>query len=515
MNSRFRFTVLIAAVVLLAGCASIDFDYPRTESFALTETSETYLGQHLTDVVASKPEGQSGFYPLANGIDALAARLLFIERAEKSIDVQYYLIKSDLVGNTFIHGLLRAADRGVRVRLLLDDIMTAGYDAGMAALDAHPNIEIRVFNPFNRGSAGRTLGALGSFSRINRRMHNKSVAVDNQVTIIGGRNIANQYFGAEEKKKYGDLDVAGIGPVVNDVSAMFDSYWNHENAIPVLGVVAPLVDPDAELQRVRAALDMAYQEIRDSKYAQAVERVYYEYVDTDDSIFEWAPYELVYDSPDKSIKSEADEAASITTPLRESLFTAEDELLIISPYFVPRKTGIEAIAALEEQGIDVTIITNSLAANNQFAVHAGYAPSRKPLLRSGARIFEVRPDANVAGSEFVAVSGATATLHTKAFVVDRKSVFIGSFNFDPRSANLNTELGVIIHDPKLAQLFADEIVAAYPIETYEVYLNDKEKLRWRSFRTGQEVIYDKEPETTWGQRFAVGVVRILPVRGQL
>ena len=515
MNTGIRATTLIILLALSGGCASIDFDYPRTESHAFSETSDTYLGQHLTDLVASKPADQSGFYPLPDGVDALAARLLFIERAEKSVDVQYYLIKSDLVGNSFIHVLVRAADRGVRVRLLLDDIVTAGYDTGLAALDSHPNIQVRVYNPFNRGAAGRTLGALGSFSRINRRMHNKSVTVDNQVTIIGGRNMANYYFGAEKNKKYGDLDVVGIGPVVNDVSAMFDTYWNHELAIPVLGVVEPLADPDAEMQRVRETLDLTTQEVRESKYAKAVENSYYEYVHTDETIFEWAPYDLVYDSPDKSIKSEAAEAASIVTSLRESLGSADSEVLIISPYFVPRKKGIESLLELRKKGIEVTVITNSLAANNQFAVHAGYGPSRKPLLQGGVKLYEVRPDADVAGSEFVATSGATATLHTKAFIVDRKSVFIGSFNFDPRSANLNTELGVIIHDPKLAELFTQEIVAAYPIETYEVFLNEKGKLRWRSYRSGTEVVYEKEPETTWGQRFAVGFVRILPVRGQL
>ena len=163
----------------------------------------------------------------------------------------------------------------------------------------------------------------------------------------------------------------------------------------------------------------------------------------------------------------------------------------------------------------MTVLTNSLAANNQFTVHAGYGPSRKSLLKNGIKLYEVRPDAQVSGAEFVAYSGATTTLHTKAFVVDRKSVFIGSFNFDPRSININTELGVIIHDPKLAQSFVESIHSRLPTETYEVFLNEKEQLRWRTYNDGQEVIFDKEPETTWGDRFKVGFVRILPIRGQL
>jgi putative cardiolipin synthase len=515
MNSANRTIILAVIVALLAGCASVNFDYPKSESHTIPDTGDTYLGVQVSDIVLDKPAGQSGFYPLADGVDAFAARLLIIDRAEVSIDVQYYLISTDLIGNTFVHALLRAADRGVRVRLLLDDIVTSGYDAGMAALDSHPNFQMRVFNPFNRGAAGRTLGALGSFSRINRRMHNKSVTIDNQITIIGGRNMSNHYFGAAETKKYGDLDVMGIGPVVNDVSMMFDSYWNHYAALPVQAVAKPLEDPTAELARVRAALDLADDEIVNSIYAKVVEERYYGYLHSDDSIFEWAPYELVYDSADKIDKSKAKDAESITTPLLESLKNAESEVIIISPYFVPRKSGIEGFSALQKSGVDVTILTNSLAANNQFAVHAGYGPSRKPLLKNGIKLYEVRPDAHVSGAEFVAYSGATTTLHTKAFVVDRKSVFIGSFNFDPRSININTELGVIIHSPKLAQFFVESIESKLETETYEVFLNQKEQLRWRTYNDGQEVIFDKEPETTWGDRFKVGFVRILPIRGQL
>ena len=505
----------VLATLVLAGCTSIDFDYPKTESFVDRDTGDTYLGVHLADVVADQPENYSGFYPLPDGIDALAARLLLIERAERTIDIQYYLIKTDLVGNAFVYALLRAADRGVRVRLLLDDIMTSGYDVGMEALDSHPNLQVRVFNPFNRGAAGRSLGALGSFSRINRRMHNKSVTVDNQLTIIGGRNMANYYFGAEEEKKYGDLDVIGVGPIVDEVSGMFDEYWNHHSALPVQAVAKPLDDPTAELERVRGALEQANADIADSKYAKVVEERLYEYVHNDDSIFDWAPYDFVYDSPDKIEKSKADSAPSITTGLAESLRSAEEEVIIISPYFVPRKSGVETISAVQQRGIDVTIITNSLAANNQFAVHAGYAPSRKPLLENGVKLYEMRPDADISGAEFIAYSGAKATLHTKAFVVDRKSVFIGSFNFDPRSININTEMGVIIHDPDLAVLFANGIQNVLPNETYEVFLNEDGKVRWRSFRSGEEEIYEKEPETTWGDRFKVGFVRILPIRSQL
>jgi putative cardiolipin synthase len=253
-----------------------------------------------------------------------------------------------------------------------------------------------------------------------------------------------------------------------------------------------------------------------TKYAAAVKDQVLEYVETDNSVFTWAPYTMTVDSPDKNIKSKAATADSIVTPLRESLLAAEKEVWIVSPYFVPRKTGVEVLSELQKRGVNVTIITNSLAANNQASVHGGYAPSRKPLLEAGVKIFEVRADADVSGSEFMAASGAKATLHTKAFVVDRREAFIGSFNFDPRSANINTELGVIIRSPKIAEQLTALIETNTAAQTFEVFLNEKGKLRWRGADDdGQEVILDKEPQTTWGQRFAAGFYRMLPIRGQL
>lgn len=502
----------VAALLMLlaAGCATIDYDYPRQEAYFLPNTSDTYFGKLIEPVVAQQPPDQSGFYPMNDGVDALTARLLLTQKAETSIDVQYYLIKNDIIGRVFIYSLLQAADRGVRVRLLVDDMFTSGYDIGLAALHSHPNFEIRIFNPFHRGAAGRARSALTGFGRINRRMHNKSFTADNQITIIGGRNIADEYFGVREDAKFGDLDVMGIGPVVQDVSNMFDTYWNHETALPVPAFVQEPEDPEAALNELRERLANAMDDIRESKYAQAVRTKYLEYLQPGKRPFEWAPYELVVDSPDKGVKAKAEEAASITTPLIDSIRAAERELIIVSPYFVPLKSGVEGLVGLEERGIEVTVITNSLAANNQFTVHGGYAPSRKPLLEAGVEIYEVRPDADVAGTEFIDASGAKSTLHTKAFIVDDKEVFIGSFNFDPRSANLNTELGVIIRDPELALIYTVLVEDALPKQTFEAFLNEDGKLRWRGYEDGEEIIYDKEPETTWGERTKAWFARIIP-----
>lgn len=515
MTRHWKVAAVGALLFLLGGCASIDFDYPRTESTVVTGTDATFYGQKFVDLVDSKPDDQSGFYPLSDGIDALAARLLMASQAERSIDLQYYLIKSDASSKALIDELLKAADRGVRVRFLLDDVFTGGYDAAMAALDSHPNFEIRIFNPFYRGAAGRVVSGMTNFGRINRRMHNKSFTVDNQITVIGGRNIADEYFGAREDAKFSDLDVIGIGPVVSDVSTMFDLYWNHETALPIAAFAKMPDDPAAELLRVRADLDIARSELINTKYANAVREHVIEFVHSDNGAYYWAPYELVYDSPDKGIRKKAAESSSIVTPLVESLSSAKEQVVVLSPYFVPRKSGVEGFTALQKSGVDVTIVTNSLAANNQFSVHGGYAPSRKPLLENGIKIYEVRSDADVAGAELIGYSGAKATLHTKAFLVDEREVFIGSFNFDPRSANINTESGVIIRSPKLAGFFAQGIEDALPQQTFELFLNERNKLRWRGRRDGKEELFDKEPQTTWGQRFAAGFMRFLPIRGQL
>ena len=240
--------LLIALVTLTSACATPSFDAPKTESRAFTDTGDTRMGVASKRLTARHP-GKSAFLLQSDGIDALATRVLLSDSAERSIDAQYYLISNDVTSYLFLDALLSAADRGIRVRLLLDDILTSGYDRGMAALDAHPNVEIRLFNPFIRRN-WRILDGLTQFKRVNRRMHNKSFTVDNQITIIGGRNIGAEYFAAREDMNFGDLDVVGFGPVVRDVSRMFDRYWNDELAVPATAVIDPPEDPESELEAV-------------------------------------------------------------------------------------------------------------------------------------------------------------------------------------------------------------------------------------------------------------------------
>jgi putative cardiolipin synthase len=498
--------------ILMGACATIDFDYPKQESYAYTNTVETELGE-LTGLIEQGHQNQSGFELQGDGIQALAARLALADEAQLSIDAQYYLIKDDLVGYIFIGALLEAADRGVRVRLLLDDIFTQGYDTGFVALSSHSNFEIRVFNPWK--SRNNRFADIFSAGRLNRRMHTKSYTVDNEITIVGGRNIADEYYGARHDINFGDIDIMGIGPVVNEVSGMFDDFWNHKLAMPIEAVAKMSDDPAADLEELRKTIEQYLGNALDTQYANAVIADFDNYIAADDEIFSWAPYVLAYDSPDKADKKLADEATSIIVPLADAVDRATERLIVISPYFVPRKAGIEIFRELRKRGLEVIVVTNSLAANNHTIVHAGYAPSRKALLEMGVQLFEVRATAGIEELARAGTGATLSTLHSKAFIVDDNELFVGSFNWDPRSFNLNTEAGIIIDDIDLTEELLDRLIRGEGKHAYEVVLNDIGQLRWIDRSGDEEIILSKEPDTTWGKRFRAGFMEILPVRGQL
>ena len=501
------------ALLLAAGCASIDFDAPKSESHTLKETNDTYLARQVEDHVILHP-GQSGFYPIYGGVDSLALRLLLAERAEVAIDAQYFLIHNDLVGNLFVQSLIAAANRGVRVRFLLDDVLSQGLDPGLATLDSHENIEVRIFNPFAHRNF-RAFDAPTSLGRITRRMHNKSFTVDNQVTLIGGRNIADEYFDAKSEEKFADLDVLAIGPVVAEVSSMFDTYWNHAAAVPITQLAEVPDNAESALVELRAKVSASLEEVGTTQYADAVRRSLIDYIQTDASAFTWADYDLVFDSPDKSQPATADEAGSITTQMSEHIGEVEKELFVATAYFVLDKAEIEGFRKLRERGIEVTVLTNSLASNNHTVAHSGYMSARKALLEMGVNIYELRAGQNSPLDEKLGADDPISTLHAKAFVVDREKVFIGSFNWNQRSVNRDTELGVIINSPEIAAGLVARVTPALPTASYKVFLNESGKMRWRIEENGNEVILKNEPQTGFWKRFSAGFMRIMPIKSQL
>ena len=509
---RFARAAVLALLALTSACATIDFDAPKLESHAFTDTADTRIGRNTATFDIGAP-GTSGFKMIVDGIDALGARVRIASRADRSIDMQYYLIHGDVAGVLLIDTLVEAADRGVRVRILVDDVLTKGTDRALVALDAHPNIQIRVFNPFTNRTF-RSLNFVTDFNRVNRRMHNKVFIADNLVAIVGGRNIGDEYFAAREDFNFGDLDAVALGPVVPELSGMFDLYWNHRLAVPVDQAIGAPRDPERVLSEARERLAARMTELDDSRYSELVTD-FAEFRQIHPEEFTWVPYQLVYDSPDKAETTPDENAVSVRPPLREVVMVAERELIVLSPYFVPTASLLEGFRILRDRGVEIYVITNSLAANNHAAVHAGYAPWREELLAIGVHLFEVRADAQATGVDRSGMAESGGTLHTKAFIVDRESFFLGSFNWDPRSAYINTEMGLILEAPEFGEEAYQRMKRAVDTHTYRLTLDPAGRLQWATMENGERVVFSKDPDTSWWRRFVVGFIGIFPIDGQL
>jgi putative cardiolipin synthase len=492
----------------------------------LPDTGSTHLGQAVAPRVAAKPN-TTGAYLLPRGTDAFVARLALALAAERSLDLQYYIWQSDLTGKVLTTAVLRAADRGVRVRILLDDVGTAADDTVLLMLDAHHGIEVRLFNPITWRST-RALGFLADFSRTNRRMHNKSFTADNQMTIIGGRNIGDEYFEARPDVDFGDLDVVAIGPVVAAVSRAFDLYWNSEIAVPI-GALTSRQAVAKEMKEARSALETFVQTPRAESYAQALEasRLAAEIRDGTLS-FSWGSARLVYDDPTKALTDPADRSTHLDPQLRSEVDTVRSELLLVSPYFVPGKKGVEELRRVHARGVRVRIVTNSLASTDVLAVHSGYARYREALLEAGIELYEIRPTATRderrrlglerdGGTAHGMGGSGRAALHAKTLVFDRRAFFVGSMNLDARSAYLNTEIGLVIDNPALTAELLSSIDAALPEATYRVTLrrgsgsNAPASLEWAGLEDGREVRYTEEPLASGWQHFRVWLYSLLPI----
>jgi len=509
--SRILAFAVTALAALVAGCASLPPLEDRTATTALADTAGTRLGRAVAGDVAANP-GKTGIHPLPEGHAAFAARVVFAAAAEKSIDAQYYIWNGDEVGYLLFEALWRAAERGVRVRLLLDDLNTGGLDTTIAALDAHPNIEVRLYNPLVQRGA-RLVNFLTDFERVNRRMHNKSFTVDNQVSVVGGRNIANEYFGAGSGVVYADLDVIAVGAAVPEVSKEFDLYWNSPSAYPAASFVgAPGPDGAANLEAKFAATRADPDSVAFLETARTTSLV--RDLLGRQLVLEWTHAQVVYDDPAKTLDTTARTDVLLFPELVRTMGRAEKTFDLISPYFVPGEEGTAALVMQAGKGVKVRILTNSLASSESKVVHSGYAKRREDLLRAGVQLYEIKTTAarEARGARAKYGSSSSAALHAKTFAVDRRRIFVGSFNFDQRSARLNTEMGLVIDSPTLAQLLAERFDTAAPVVAYEVRLGpDGRSLEWIERTAAGETRYDTEPGTTWYQRWSVDVLSIFPV----
>jgi putative cardiolipin synthase len=335
--------------------------------------------------------------------------------------------------------------------------------------------------------------------------------------VIGGRNIGAEYFAARTDMNFGDLDLLAFGPVGHDAGRAFDDYWNSEAAVPISVLAPPPEDAAADLARVRSGLDESFATIDGTEYDAALDSKIMERVDLHPDMLYWAPALLVYDAPEKSrTGTEADDAVAddLRVPLRQAIEEATEELLVVSPYFVPLDSGVEFLCALLKRGVRTAIVTNSLTSTDVAAVHAGYAPYREDLLECGVELYETREDSRIFESKRGRLGLSQSSLHAKGFVIDRRRLFIGSFNWDPRSVGINTEMGILVDSAPLARDVADLIESRFAHAAYHLVLDDGD-IRWITYEGDEKVVLDKEPGTTFWQRFNAGFLELLPIRGQL
>jgi putative cardiolipin synthase len=500
-----------AALVLSAGCATLPPQDGRTESHALADTAHTRIGRATAAGAAAHP-GKSGIHAIPGPPDAFAARVLLAAAAEKSLDIQYYIWNADHTGVLLYEAAWRAADRGVRVRILLDDANTAGLDPVLAALDAHPNIEVRLYNPLAMRNA-RLVSLVSDFARVNRRMHNKSFTADNQASIVGGRNVGDEYFAAGEGVAFADLDVLAVGPVVSEVSAEFDLYWNSPSAYDAASLVGPAPADAAHslvarFQQVRAdPASLRYIEVlRNTQLVQELLEGRLR--------FEWAHAKVVSDDPAKTLDTQGRADLLLLSRLLPAIGTPTSSFDLVSPYFVPGEGGTAVLAELASRGVSVRVLTNALATTDVAPVHAGYASRRCALLRAGVRLYELKASAAVEGTAPKPHFGSSSSveLHAKTFAVDRARIFVGSFNFDQRSAYLNTEMGIVIDSAVLASRLASAFDADAARTAYEVRVaSDGRCPVWIDHTAAGDVVHDVEPGTSAGQRALIELLQALPI----
>ena len=507
----------LCLAILLAACSTPRLDVAHLASEAWPRPEETALGRGLGKQLSGDP-GRSGFYLLDSGMDAFAMRAGLAENAQRTLDLQYYIISEDTTTQLLLYRVLRAAERGVRVRLLIDDLYALGKDFDLATFSAHPQIEVRVFNPFlRRGPMGvsQLLEFFGDSTRLNRRMHNKLWIADNAAAIVGGRNLGDEYFDAHSAVNFSDLDILAAGPVVCDISRSFDDYWNSEWAVPIEAFVAN--PPGAkQLAEFESTLQTRLESFRGTDYARVLRETRLGLqLSLGQLPLSVAEAAVLYDKPPKIAgNSVIQSPGQIQLQIRKLIEAAQQEVLLISPYFIPSEQGIGILGALARRGVRVRILTNSLASTDYVPLaHAGYARLRARLLAAGLELHEMRPEPVDTARSRRAGTSLGAYLHTKAIVVDRRKAIIGSMNLDPRSRQSNTEVALLLESAALgARLGALFDEAARPAHAFRVELatagDEDAQLLWITEEHGETVRYEHEPGGLW-RRFFSTVLRWL------
>lgn len=514
VRKMIAWAVVAVLVLVVSGLLLADRLTPQgagTPSDALpVQAAQTALDREVAPLIA-RHDGKTGAILVPDGVDAFAARALSARQAGRSLDLMYYIWHDDLTGRLLAREAFLAAERGVRVRMLLDDINAGGKDLGLLAMDAHPNIEVRLYNPFRaRDRLGRFREMLQRLGRLNHRMHNKAWIADGRMAVVGGRNIGLEYFSASDASNFHDLDMVLFGPAVDQASAIFDRFWNSTAVVP-LGDLSQ--DAPARMQALVSQVSGEAQGDAARRYLSRVE--------ASTNVRDYARSALrpmwtdgIRIASDPPVKRNAPRAELLVARIEQDLAAANSEALLISPYFVPGLDATNGLVALARRGVNTGVVTNSLAANDVVAVHGGYSKYRRDLLRGGVHLYEIRAH----GTDPTRLPGRSsgASLHTKAYVVDDARGLIGSFNMDPRSANLNTEMGVFFDDPAIAAALQQEYLhLAGPRLSYWVYLGHDGSLRWLDRSTEPPRSLDNEPDAGFMRRAQAALFRWLPLESQL
>jgi putative cardiolipin synthase len=506
--------LLACAVLAAAACAPIRRDHQAEPSQAFDRPAETRLGRLHAAELARHP-GESAFRLINNGSSAIVTRGVLADLAERSLDLQYFIFEEDEAGAFVLERAIAAADRGVRVRLLLDDQNMAFDEASLARIDAHPNIEVRVFNPYpDRVRWSRTLQILADFGRLGHRMHNKVFAVDGQAAILGGRNIGNAYFESAGATNFRDVDVLASGPIVADVLRQFDAYWNDPITVPVAAFGAPALHVPGSTLPDGMRGHLSGESVPLAEYARRKDEVRANVEAL--AGFAWGRGTAVAEPPARQAEGAAP-PSRVLRALAAQREAARSEFLMETAYFVPGERGVRLLTDLARRGVRVKIMTNSMATTDVPAVHAGYRRYREALLAGGVALHEYRVDASRPAPRGLRqpFGSAASALHAKVVVHDRRIVWIGSANFDPRSRRINTETGLMIESPELAARLADSMERDYSAShSWQLVLQDG-RLGWRGLQDGRLVVLGDEPDAGFLRRMAVDFFAILPVEDLL
>lgn len=513
---KWQFLGAMLCTWALTACQSLPSTPHLPDSIALDRSPHSTTTPHPTFALlehqAKARPHLSGYRLIASGADARLLRHELTQMAKSRIDIQYYIWHDDQAGKAMLKELWHSANRGVQVRLLLDDFnSTPTLDKLLFAFDSHPNIAVRLANPMSHRRLKR-LNFIRSPMRANTRMHNKSMTFDGRLSIIGGRNIGNEYLNSHHKNNFADLDVLLTGQTVADIEQSFERYWQSADVFDIQTLVKPpKVAPNTSTLFAWHDTDIKEHQKAIAQHSPSLAPM------AGQLPLRWQQVKFLADDPNK-LSGNAQNLELLVEQLRHHIGEPKHHLSIISSYFVPTKEGVALLGELVKRGVKVSILTNAYSATDVHSVHSGYGHWRRALLKAGVQLYESKPNAI---SLHDSHTPTTFSLHAKAFAVDDHQVFIGSYNIDPRSANTNSELGVLIDDPALAHRFhhvLNNLDAPNPTllhQAYQVLLDDQERLTWKTLEDGQDVIYTQEPRMTWLQKSNVALLSLLPIDGLL